>query len=322
LAPDTVLTPTQIAYFLYNQFYAPDYTSALFDLDRDFGSKFGLNAFFNDQFSALAAWRSIAPSNYNGFQAIFRKRFSQGLQFDFNYSLAKSFDWSSGAERSGSFGGGFIVNAWQPSQRKSISDFDVTHSINANSIYELPFGKGKYFGNGANKVADAFIGGWQLTGIFRWTSGLPIGVGNGRFWPTNWNITGFASRTGVLPKQETTKNAPAAAAGGSPGPNIFPDPAAALKSYDNTLVGETGERNGLRGDGFFGIDMGLGKTWKLPIEGHKLQFRWETFNLTNTVRFDVNSLTLDMGSGRANFGKYSETLTNPRVMQFALRYEF
>jgi hypothetical protein len=78
----------------------------------------------------------------------------------------------------------------------------------------------------------------------------------------------------------------------------------------------------LRGDGFFGIDMGLGKTWKLPFEGHKLQFRWETFNLTNTVRFDVNSLTLDMGSGRANFGKYSETLTNPRVMQFALRYEF
>lgn len=322
LAPGTVLSPTQIAYFLYSQFYAPDYTSALFDLDRGFGSKFGLNAYFNDQFSALAAWRSIAPSSYNGFQAIFRKRFSQGLQFDFNYSLAKSFDWSSGAERSASFGGGFIVNAWQPGQRKSISDFDVTHSINANSIYELPFGKGKYFGNGVNKVADAIIGGWQLTGIFRWTSGLSTSVGNGRFWPTNWNITGFASRTGVLPKQATTKNAPAATPDGDPGPNIFPDPATALESYDNTLVGESGERNGLRGDGFFGIDLGLGKTWKLPIEGHKLQFRWETFNLTNTVRFDVNSLTLDLGSGRANFGKYSETLTNPRVMQFALRYEF
>jgi hypothetical protein len=322
IAPGTMLTPTQIAYYLYTQEYAPDYTSALFDLDRGFGSKFGKNAFFNDQFSALAAWRSIAPSSYNGFQALFRKRFSQGLQFDFNYTLSKSFDWSSGAERSGSFGGGFIVNAWQPGQRKSISDFDVAHSINANSIYELPFGKGKYFGNGVNKIADGFIGGWQLTNIFRWTSGLPVGVGNGRFWPTNWNITGFASRTGALPKQETTKNAPAAASGGTAGPNIFPDPATALKSYSNTLVGESGERNGLRGDGFFGIDLGLGKTWKLPIEGHRLQFRWETFNLTNSIRFDVNSLTLDLGSGRANFGKYSEALTNPRVMQFALRYEF
>jgi Carboxypeptidase regulatory-like domain len=322
IAPNTVLTPTQIAYYLYTQEYAPDYTSALFDLDRGFGSMFGKNAFFNDQFSALAAWRSIAPSSYNGFQALFRKRFSQGLQFDFNYTLSKSFDWSSGAERSGSFGGGFIVNAWQPGQRKSISDFDVAHSINANSIYELPFGKGKYFGNGVNKITDGFIGGWQLTSIFRWTSGLPVGVGNGRFWPTNWNITGFASRTGALPKQETAKNAPAAASGGTPGPNIFPDPATALKSYSNTLVGESGERNGLRGDGFFGIDLGLGKTWKLPIEGHRLQFRWETFNLTNSIRFDVNSLTLDLGSGRANFGKYSEALTNPRVMQFALRYEF
>jgi hypothetical protein len=322
LTPDTVLSASQIAYFLYNQFYGPDYTSALLDLDLSFGSKFGPYALFNDQFSALAAWRSIASSNYNGFQTILRKRFSQGLQFDFNYSLAKSFDWSSGAERSGSFGGGFIVNSWQPGQRKAISDFDVTHSINVNSIYELPFGKGKYFGNGVNKVADAFIGGWQLTGIFRWTSGLPISVGNGRFWPTNWNSPGFATRTGPLPKQETTKNAPAAATGGTPGPNIFPDPASALDSYDNTLVGETGERNGLRGDGFFGIDLGLGKTWKLPFEGHKLQFRWETFNLTNTVRFDVNSLTLDLGSGRGNFGKYSETLTNPRVMQFVLRYEF
>jgi carboxypeptidase family protein len=322
IAPGTVLTPTQIAYYLYTQEYAPDFTSALFDLDRGFGSKFGKNAFFNDQFSALAAWRSIAPSSYNGFQAMFRKRFSQGLQFDFNYTLSKSFDWSSGAERSGSFGGGFIVNAWQPGQRKSISDFDVAHSINANSIYELPFGKGKYFGNGVNNITDGFIGGWQLTSIFRWTSGLPVGVGNGRFWPTNWNITGFASRTGALPNQETTKNAPAAASGGTPGPNIFSDPATALKSYSNTLVGESGERNGLRGDGFFGIDIGLGKTWKLPIEGHRIQFRWETFNLTNSIRFDVNSLTLDLGSGRANFGKYSEALSNPRVMQFALRYEF
>ena len=117
-------------------------------------------------------------------------------------------------------------------------------------------------------------------------------------------------------------SAPAAAAGGTPGPNLFPDPADALKSYDFTLVGETGERNGLRGDGYFGLDMGLGKTWKLPFDGHTLQFRWETFNVTNTVRFSVNSLTLDLGAGRGNFGKYSAALTNPRVMQFALRYEF
>ncbi len=322
VAKGTVLTATQIAYYLYNQAYAPDYTSALYDLDLSFGSKFGTYALFNDQFSALAAWRSIAPSNYNGFQAIYRKRFSKGLQFDLNYTLSKSFDWSSGVERSGSFGGGFLVNSWNPGQRYSVSDFDIRHSINANYIWELPFGKGRAIGGGVNKVGDAIIGGWQFSGIYRWTSGLPVGVGNGRFWPTNWNITGFASRTGGLPAMKTSKNAPAAAAGGTRGPNLFPDPANAIRSYDYTLVGESGERNGVRGDGFFGIDIGLGKTWKMPVEGHTLQFRWETFNLTNSVRFDVNSTTLDLGSGRTNFGKYSTTLTQPRIMQFALRYEF
>src|SRR5262249_61923139 len=119
-------------------------------------------------------------------------------------------------------------------------------------MYELPLGKVTYFGKGVNNVADAIVGGWQLPTIYRWTSGLPIGVGNGRFWPTNWNITGFASRTGELPNQETTKNAPAAAAGGTPGPNIFSDPAGALKSYSNTLVCPSGGRYGLRGVCFFG----------------------------------------------------------------------
>lgn len=323
IAPTQVLTPTQIAYFLYAQYYAPDYTSALLDLDgAPFATRLGANTFFNDQFSALSAWRSVAPSNYNSLQFIFRKRFSQGLQFDLNYTLSKSFDWSSGPERSGSFGGGFVVNSWEPGERKAVSDFDVRHLINANWIYDFPIGRGRYFGKNMNKVADAIVGGWQLSGFYRWTSGLPVGVGNGRFWPTNWNITGFATRTGVLPKQETTKNAAPAAAGGTAGPNLFSDPATAIKSYDFTLVGESGERNGLRGDGFFGIDFNLSKTWKMPVEGHKLQFRWEVFNATNSVRFDVNSTTLDLGSGRANFGKYSAPLTSSRVMQFALRYDF
>jgi hypothetical protein len=56
-------------------------------------------------------------------------------------------------------------------------------------------------------------------------------------------------------------------------------------------------------------------------EKHTLQFRWETFNLTNTTRFDVNSLSLDI-SASGTFGKYSSTLNTPRIMQFGLRYEF
>jgi hypothetical protein len=56
-------------------------------------------------------------------------------------------------------------------------------------------------------------------------------------------------------------------------------------------------------------------------EGHSLQFRWEVFNVLNLTRFDVQSLNLSI-TNASNFGQYSGLLTNPRTMQFALRYEF
>ena len=87
-------------------------------------------------------------------------------------------------------------------------------------------------------------------------------------------------------------------------------------------------RNNLRGPGFFGLDLGLAKRWKMPwSEGQSLQFRWEVFNATNSVRFDVQSANAYEGGSLTNgnsgtFGNFSGTLTNPRIMLFALRYEF
>jgi len=72
--------------------------------------------------------------------------------------------------------------------------------------------------------------------------------------------------------------------------------------------------------------MGLAKRWSMPwSEKQSLQFRWEVFNITNSVHFDVQSGlingSLGLGSG-GSFGNYGGLLTNPRIMQFALRYEF
>lgn len=331
LAAGTPISATQFMYRVFNNYAGPDYTTGLQEIDvicrplsvggRAPCSKFGAYSLFNDQYSALSGWRSIMNSNFHSLQVLLRKRFSKGMQFDFNYTFSKSFDLASSVERDGSFSG-FLVNSWSPGQRRAVSDFDLHHSVNLNYVAELPFGRGKAFAGNVASWADQIIGGWQFSGIYRQTSGLAVGVGNGRFWPTNWNITGFATRTGNIPLTATTKNAAPALGTGTAGPNIFPNPATALTAYRNTDPGETGTRNDLRGDGYFGIDMGLAKSFRLPWENHRIQFRWEVFNLTNTVRFDVYSLTLDLGSGRANFGKYSNTLTNPRVMQFALRYEF
>jgi hypothetical protein len=86
--------------------------------------------------------------------------------------------------------------------------------------------------------------------------------------------------------------------------------------------GEAGDRNNFRGDGYFDIDSGLAKTFKIT-EGQGIKFAWEVFNVTNSARFDVNptnSLGTTLTSG--NLGNYSQTYSKPRVMQFSLRYDF
>ncbi len=329
------LTATQVVYENLKQ-YGPDVTSMLADIDQfcnpkgtvfgsggaiqDWGcSKFGPNAIFNPQFSALSAWSSVAGGSYHAMQWTLRKRFTAGLTADFNYTWAKSIDLASVAERSGSFGG-FLLNPWFPRQRKAVSDYDTTQIWNAFAVWEIPVGRNKRFGNGMNRALDAIVGGWQITPAWRQSTELPTSVGNGRNWPTNWNITGFATAKGPVPTPTKNRNAPAVA--GKAGPNMFADPKAALAAFDFTLPGESGQRNLLRGDGSFNIDLGVYKRFRMPYkESHSLQFRWETFNLTNTVRFDVNSLTLDLGN-TGSFGKYSDTLNSPRQVQFALRYEF
>ena len=86
--------------------------------------------------------------------------------------------------------------------------------------------------------------------------------------------------------------------------------------------GEAGSRNNFRGQGYFGIDMGLAKSWKIR-ENMNLKFAWEVFNITNSVRFDTNTNTsLDNGSDDGSFGLYRRTLTVPRVQQFSLRFGF
>jgi hypothetical protein len=286
--------------------------------------------FWAPQFSSLYVWSTMGNSSYNALQASLRRKMSGGLQLDFNYTYSKSIDLGSDAERvnqyeggTGVAGGGFasyIMNSWAPNQNRAVSDFDATHQFNANWTYQLPVGKGKHFA--AHGALDTIFGNWELTGIFRMTSGFPTTVNDGNYWPTNWENTANAILVGPKPKSGTFM------VNGSP--NIFQNPNSAIGQFRFALPGEAGERNLIRGAGYFGIDMGLGKTWTIT-ESSALRFSWETFNITNAVRFDAAALEPIAGSNAegnlslsnsTGFGYYTSTLTNPRVMQFALRYSF
>lgn len=311
-------TASQNFFQNYVRFYPNDFTSALADGDQFCDPTCGIrpNQMLNSQFSALSAWSSIGSGNYHAMQWVVRKRFSNDLTLDFNYSFAKSIDLASRAENAGSFSG-FIVNSWEPRQRRGVSDYDQRHVYNAFAIWELPFGPGKKYGAGANKVLKQIIGGWQIAPTWQQSTELPTSVGNGRNWPTNWNITGFATPTRTPPV--TTKNATMLGIDGRTTAGMFANAQAARDSWANTLPGQSGSRNTVRVDGVMNINLGIGKSFFMPWEGHRFQFRWEVFNITNTNRFD--GVNLDLGNVGA-FGRYTSSLSSPRQMQMQLRYDF
>jgi len=319
--------PVVAAYDLFCGFNQNE-TTALFVLDllgmrsasgTQYFPKDGPNSFFNPQYSSLYAWRSASNGNYHAMQVNLRHRMEHGVQFDFNYTFSKSIDLASDAERIGAWGGlgGQIINSWSPKQLRAVSDYDATHQFNANWIVELPFGKGRLLGRNSGRGLDAIIGGWQLSGLYRWTSAFPFNVSNGFQWPTNWQLGGQAIRTGsvhtgVFKQPDGSVNVFQEGAG----------PSGAITQFRSPFPGEAGARNQVRGDGFFGVDLGLSKRWKMPwSEGHSVQFRWEVFNVTNATKFDSQSIAPELDIS-GSFGNYGGLLTNPRVMQFALRYEF
>jgi hypothetical protein len=295
------------------------------------------NAFYHPQYAALAAFSSIASSDYHGAAFTLRHRFKNDLAFDVNYTFSKSFDDASTLEAQAATGA-FIRNPLNLRASRAVSNFDARHNFNANWLAALPFGKDKLFFGKSNRTLDAVIGGWQLTGIVRMNSGLPIQNGLGAPFElgtraTNWQQGSSAIRLRDIQSSLTANvNDPTGVTAGAR-PNLFADPTTAFRSFRSPRAGEVGDRNILRLPMYFALDAGLGKSFKLPWEGHQITFRWEVFNVTNTQPFGVIAsmgLPQDpyLGSPGPDFGRFIDSQkpvgeSRPgRVMQFALRYVF
>jgi hypothetical protein len=278
-------------------------------------------AFFDSQFSSLYAWRNAGTSSYNGLQITLRHGLSHGLQWDFNYTYSKSIDIGSEAERVNAYDAYYqanqIINSWSPAQLRGVSDWDTTHQFNTNWVYDLPVGRGKTFAASSHGFVNTLIGGWQWSGLARWTSGFPTTVETYTSFPTNWYLPSTAILSGPKPTTGTFTDQ-------FGNPDLFKNPAVAQGDFRYSYPGESGQRNELRGPGFFGIDTALGKSWRIH-ESQSLKFTWDIYNVTNSVRFDVAPLvqtTSLLEEPASVFGTYSSTLTKPRVMEWALRYSF
>lgn len=275
--------------------------------------------FYNPQFATLYVWKSMGTANYNAMQVDLMRKMSHGVQFDFNYTFSKSIDLASDAERVGTIGGNGaqIINAWSPFQFRGVSDFDATHQITANWIVDLPFGRNHLLGRNVSRGLDAIIGGWNLSGLGRWTSGFPFSVGNGFQWPTDWDLSGNGIqvapvKTGTFYNPNTIGEV-----------NAFSNLANDASSFREPFPGEAGQRNNLRGPGFFSVDASLSKRWIMPWkDSHSMKLAWSVYNVTNSKRFDPLSLNSFLDVYGSTFGDYTRLSTKPRVMEFSLRYEF
>jgi len=284
------------------------------------------STFWSSQFSSLYSMDSIGNSSYNALQFTLRHPATHGLTVDASYTFSKSLDYGSETERSNIFTdvddaytNFAIQNTWNPKLNKGVSDFDTHSLVTADWVYVLPVGRGKTYLGGSNRVADAVIGGWQWSGLGRWTSGLPFSIESPAY-PTNYDNPAMSFNVGNVTTHRSIINGV---------PRVFtPATASAINNgifFGNPIrlpyAGEAGSRNNFRGDGYFDIDSALTKSWSLG-DWAKLKFAAEAYNISNSVRFDTSLNGLVGSSNNNNLGTYTVALSTYRRMQFGVRVDF
>ena len=226
---------------------------------------------------------SGANSIYNSLQVRLQKRLSHGIMINGTYTFAKSIDDAS------SIGGGtpiVVQDSNNLAAEYGLSSFDIRHQARINYLYELPFGQGHRFAQ--KGVTGAFFGNWRFSGNIGAQTGTPY---TAEVMGTSAANTGsggvFATRAGEI----CDPNLPA----GARAPLHFFD----TSCFVVPAAGELGNaaRNTIIGPGMFTWNAQIAKTFPLgKDQQHRLDFRWEITNLTNTPNLTglstlVNSLT-------------------------------
>jgi len=269
----------------------------------------GCYTFYPTQSSGMSMWTNAGYGDFNGATVSVRKLFRQGMSFDVNYTLSHAKDNGGGPEAGGGSAGGIMLNPYDFDAFYGDADFDIRHNMNANVLFELPFGQGKKFLSNSSMLLDNVVGGWQISGIFRYRSGLPTSVAYSGLWPTNFSFTTIAYAKDEYEDGVTTNQ--------FGNPSIFASTTEAA-NWLPMQPGEVGTRAAVRLDDYFNTDIAITKSFRMPMANHRLQFRAEAFNAFNNVNF--TNIALDASSPNS-FGQFTAAAP-ARVWQFALRYEF
>jgi hypothetical protein len=247
-------------------------------------------------------------SNYNALQTSLRRTFSHGTDLLASYTYSRSLDVTSGGGNDSAFDLSFITNdQTNPNNAYGPSDFDRTHRFVMSFVQ-----RGPDLRNGP-RIAREALSHWEFSGILVLQSGLPI-------TPID-SLAGTIYGNSVSEVRAECTGAPPA----SPGSvmnrlnNYFNSAAftPAPMIGDGTGFGSCGTGI-VRGPNEKNLDFAVQRSF-YATEWSKFEFRAEFFNLTNTPKFGLPARDF---SSPLSFGVISNAVSNPRVIQLALKYDF
>ncbi len=291
----------------------------------------------NPSIGSIELFQNGGRFHYNSLQIELRRRFAQGVYFQANYTFSKNLSNAAGTSQ-----GLFEPNL--QNQRTELeftrADFDQPHKFSFNGIVQLPFGKGKMFLNQGG-IVDKIFGGFEISGLAQWASGLPItftdprgtlnrGARSGRQTPNSSltrdelrNLSGiFKTDDGKIffINPSIINPATGQATGGSVNPansnSTFPG-----QVFFSVPAGQTGNlpRALINGPRIHRVNMAILKNIRFT-ESMRIQFRAEAFNVFNKTVFRQPTQFANIAS--PTFGQITSTAIDPREMQFAFRFEF
>jgi hypothetical protein len=272
-----------------------------------------------------------ANSSYNAMIVQFQKRMNHYFSFEGSYTWSKAMDNNSIG--SNAFVGNLNLGNPQQLDRLnrewSISANDATNRMVLAAIFDVPIGRGRWMGSDMNKVLDAFVGGWELTGIVTLQTGqpLPVSMAVARLQDGNQRPNVSCSNPGSGFSYHTAAaNGLNQAAGQTVdpystsvlNPNCFSDPGDEIAGNAPRYISH------IRADGIRNGDLSLMKIFTVH-EGMTLQLRLESFNFTNTPRFGFPNLAWAPGAPdgvNSTFGQVTSQANLSRKTQIGLRFQF
>jgi Carboxypeptidase regulatory-like domain len=264
---------------------------------------------------------NAGSSTFHSFQAKFEKRFSEGFWLLGSYTLSKFLNNTDDVQRIDA-GAAASFSPFERQRYKSLSTGDTPNALTVSLQYELPFGRGKRFLGSSSGVANAIIGGWQVTSIFTGSSGIPYIIRS-----SQCNVPS-QFQAGCVPTVLSGANPFAQEQGGSFDPNKPLLNASAFESPNsfNFYTGQGSRTSNVRGFPYYGHDLAFIKNTRIS-ERITFQFRGEFFNTWNWHRFVYGGT---WGTGRAfvedvaspNFGLWTGNVSKPRNIQLGAKIIF